>query len=656
MKRSHDNDQFQTFDLFDTLITRAVPSPEDIFVITGARLRELGLWSKDPAEYRNLRVASIAATYRRLRCEEITMAQIYETMASRIGWRSNDAQKAQAIEIALELASVRPIPEMRTRWEAAAPLRKAIVSDTYFSLDVIQEMLDRCGIKCAPERIFLSSVYCSRKSSGKLFRIVTEKFGIHPAHVHHVGDNAHSDLRSALKEGLSAELFESSRPRRYEAALKHLNAEAGPRIAGALRAARLAFPGGTEPERTLWEVGTTVAGPLLFSYVSWLLVMAREEGLQHLFFLARDGQILLRLAQKIDPAFPSSYLLASRQAWHLPSLTDVIDPKGLSWITDAHKTCSLRNVLGRLGIRPEEIAGVLEARGLAATQWESPLQHRKTIESIIAEEEVRSLVLERAAEARERVLAYLHSRGVFALDRIGIVDLGWNGRLQRSFSRILAQSGYPGRRQIDGFYFSLKNAVREEKDGRFHAYFGSDFAGRGGHAMLMEIFCSADHGGLLAFSPNHKGTIAPVLTCEQDDAVIGWGLPILHAAILAAAENLLAAGTETDLSPVEIGRLLKNPAAKTLELLADKPFPSEAEAFGRFPFTYDQYHAEVSEIAPAFSPGGALRMLLPAALRPKRRTLWMQGTLTRSLGSFARLTLPVVQWRTTLVNLLQRNG
>ena len=106
----------------------------------------------------------------------------------------------------------------------------------------------------------------------------------------------------------------------------------------------------------------------------------------------------------------------------------------------------------------------------------------------------------------------------------------------------------------------------------------------------------------------------------------------------------------------DLGRLLKNPAAKTLELLADKPFPSEAEAFGRFPFTYDQYHAEVSEIAPAFSPGGALRMLLPAALRPKRRTLWMQGTLTRSLGSFARLTLPFIQWRTTLVNLLQRNG
>jgi predicted HAD superfamily hydrolase len=642
---------FFTFDLFDTLITRTVLSPEDLFVGVGSRLRGSGLWSKSAAQFQKLRVAADGRTRRTLRIEEITLDQIYQTMAAGVGWSSEEAKKAQGIEIEEELAAVRPIAEMCARWAAIDPARKAIVSDTYFSVEVIEGMLDRCDVQCDRERLFLSSVYCKRKSAGQLFRLVASSLGVPASQIHHVGDNARSDLASARNEGLSAELYEGSAPRRYDRAMKDLDAEGGSRIAGALRCARLAFPGGTETERTLWEIGSMVAGPILFSYVAWVIAKAKQEDLQHLYFLARDGQILLHLARKIDPAFPSSYLLASRQAWHLPSIVNDIDEKSLSWIADAHAISSLRNVLNRVGIEPEEML----THGFPASVWELPVRARTRIDSLFADESLRALVFRRALEARERVQYYLENSGVLAVDRIGLVDLGWNGRLQRSLSRLLKESPGNDRRRMHGFYFSLRRANREKESGQFHSYSDSGFAKRRAHAMLMELFCSADHGGLLRFAWNEEGSVDPVLVDEEDGAVIAWGLRVLHSAILAAAENLLSAGREMELTAADVAVLLREPAAKALDLIADRPTRGEAEAFGRFPFTYDQYHAEVFEMGPAFPAGHALAMFLPATVRAKGRTMWMQATLVRSLGRSTPLALQLFRWRDTLVRSLQRS-
>lgn len=655
MKHSGNEPQIFTFDLFDTLITRTVLTPEDLFISVGARLQRSGLWSENQAPFQKLRVAADAITRRKLRIEEITLDHIYTTLASRIGWDSDEAKRAQAIEIEEELASVRPISDMCARWEAIDPARKAIISDTYFSLDVIQQMLDLCEIQCDSERLFLSSVYCKRKSTGRLFRLVTSSFGVEPSQIHHVGDNVRSDLASARKEGLSAELYEGSAPCRYERTMRNSDTERGSRIAGALRTARLSFPGGTNMERTLWEVGSMVAGPLLFSYVSWVIARAKEENLEHLYFLARDGQILLQLARKIDPAYPSSYLLASRQAWHLPSIIDDIDDKSLSWITDGHTHSSLRNVLKRVGTEPEEIADTLKAQGFQASGWEQPVHDRKRILALFKDENLRVIVFRRAQEARERVRIYLRSKGALAIDRIGLVDLGWNGRLQRSLSRLLRDKTFSNMRLIHGFYFSLKKGNREKESGKFHSYFGSNFARRRAHTLLLELFCSADHGGLLGFAWNDEGSVNPVLVHDENRDVIAWGLRTLQSSILTTAESLLSAGREMELNATEVASLLRAPAAEALDLIADRPTFSEAEAFGRFPFAYDQYHSEIIEMAPAFSAGQALAMFLPTFIRAKGRTMWMQATLVRSLRRFTSLALHLFRWRDTFISLFQRS-
>jgi predicted HAD superfamily hydrolase len=238
-----------TFDLFDTLITRNVLRPEDIFKKVGRRLRAAALWSHSEERFSRERIAAGTRTLRRLRVEEITLTQIYETLAANAGWSEEQAVQAMALEIEEELAAMRPIAEMRDRFNALDTASKAIVSDTYYSQSTIKQMLERCGIECPPDRVFLSSTLDKRKSTGRLFPYVAQQLDTATGDILHTGDNEHSDLKSAQSQGFAAERYIGSRPNRYESILRAADPDIDTSISGALRIARLAFSKGSEINR-----------------------------------------------------------------------------------------------------------------------------------------------------------------------------------------------------------------------------------------------------------------------------------------------------------------------------------------------------------------------------------------------------------------------
>jgi predicted HAD superfamily hydrolase len=641
-----------TFDLFDTLITRNVLRPEDIFKKVGRRLRAAALWPHSEERFSRERIAAGTRTLRRLRVEEITLTQIYETLAANAGWSEEQAVQAMALEIAEELAAMRPIAEMRDRFNALDTASKAIVSDTYYSQSTIKQMLERCGIECPPDRVFLSSTLDKRKSTGRLFPYVAQQLDTATGDILHTGDNEHSDLKSAQSQGFAAERYIGSLPNRYESILRAADPDIDTSISGALRIARLAFSKGSEIERTLWDTGTQVAGPILFGYVAWVLETDKTQGIKHLYFLARDGQILLELARRIDPTLPTSYLFASRQAWHLPSIDSAVNEQALSWLADEHALFTLRSVLARVNVRPDEVASALQTHGIDAAAWDKPVGDRTRLIELLTDPALRILIAERAQQARGRLVKYLNAEGVLKVSHIGIVDLGWNGRLQRSLLRVLEIASPDAERRVDGFYLSLKKGSHSETRSIFHAYYDPGLAWDQGLALMMELFCSADHGGLLGFTEDAEGKIHPMFAQGQNEAVLAWGLRTLHAATLAAADHILALGQEKNLSPAEMAKHLKQPALAALNQLVTHPSKHEAEALGRFPFNL--HHAEVLEMAPQMSVGNTLATILPASIRAKQRTLWMQGTLVRSLSRFTPLALRVFRLREAAIRRLHR--
>jgi len=72
----------------------------------------------------------------------------------------------------------------------------------------------------------------------------------------------------------------------------------GSLVAGASRLARLGIETPAEL-RPIVDVATGVAGPILAAYVLWVLNNAQREGISRLYFVARDGEILYLIAQRL---------------------------------------------------------------------------------------------------------------------------------------------------------------------------------------------------------------------------------------------------------------------------------------------------------------------------------------------------------------------
>src|SRR5690606_37293147 len=80
------------------------------------------------------------------------------------------------------------------------------------------------------------------------------------------------------------------------------------------------------------EVGYAVAGPMLVSFVQWLIARARERQVDRLYFLAREGQLIAetydRFARAQADLPEGRYLVVSRRAVNVPairSIEDVLD-------------------------------------------------------------------------------------------------------------------------------------------------------------------------------------------------------------------------------------------------------------------------------------------------------------------------------------------
>jgi predicted HAD superfamily hydrolase len=641
-----------TFDLFDTLVTRRCLRPEHLFWDVAARLQRNGLLDAPIESFFSARIAADTEARRRIHVEEITLDQIYDVLAEKYSWTDEKKHAAIQIEIESEKSAVIPIAEIAACWKLRDDAEKAIISDTYLDTQSLMGLLRECGINCDLNRLFPSSRFGCTKSQGGLYPLVAKTLGVDIASILHTGDNTVSDIQQAQRAGATANYFPYSHPTRYDSIYFGPGGHDRSLIAGALRAGRLQFPGGDPAQRSLWSVGSSIAAPLLLSYVLWVIEESKARGITHLYFLSRDGQVLLEIAKIIDPSLSCSYLLASRQAWHLPSITE-IDAGALSWILADAKKSSLRQALSRVEINPGEIRQLLEGYGYAETQWDTIGLNLELATKLFEDSDLRSIIIDRASKARKRLLSYLRSEGVTDKDHVAIVDLGWHGRLQRSLSRILSIEAPSDGRKITGFYFSLAATPQESVSGQFCAYYDSSIGKK--YALMLELMCAADHGGLRGFRQD-EGTVSPILSAEVDTDVISWGLSWLRGGIFAAVDALHYTAKQQGLSFAEIGKLLKEPARTAFIEFVEMPEPQEAKAFGLFPFTFDQYHSQIVATAPVVSLQKTFVLMLLGSHRSSGiPTPWIEGTLVNSLPPWSRKSsLTLLRWRQLLLNQIKK--
>jgi FMN phosphatase YigB (HAD superfamily) len=627
----------RSFDIFDTVLTRVVGSPEAVFLCTGQNAFREGLITMSPKEFKHLRIKAETEARRKKGGREVTLEDIYESLAELGGISLENVQSLLKIELEIEDSGLRPVNVLAGEVADARVNHGtvAFLSDMYLPAKFLETKLRSYGLFRDGDHLLVSADQGATKYSGKLYLVFLGNVGLKPAELLHRGDNWMSDVQMPKRLGIRTAHFDASALNRYERILENYSepTEAVTSFfAGASRLVRLDSVSSSPRTAALRSVAAGVAGPTLLSYVLWVLRRADQLKLKRIYFLARDGQILLKLARIAAPIVGFTgdlrYLHASRQALRLPT-TNLTDPEALRWSLDDTTFISIISFLESLDLTVAGLEDVLLRHGLdpAAARDNLDKVSRQKLPGLIRDARFRrSIGL--AAEERKRYLTkYLQQEGVVGADECGIVDLGWNGTLQVALECVIKE-----KKAIMpvGFYFGLSRRASEAGLGKREAFFFDEGRKTGFLQReywvepMLEVFCAADHGTTLRFEPS-SGRVIPVLKSPRNDAVLAWGLVAQQKAILQFA------GFALDNCPSGLNPESLRPAIH--ELLGsfwNSPSTAEAEAWGTYPYADDQTEACWQELGEPFGWVDCLRSVYRGKLTSPHRAGWIAGGLMRS--------------------------
>jgi len=188
IKSKIDQAEIISFDIFDTLLLRSVPHPQDVFTIIAQKYAiENFKKQRIKAEWKAREKTSFC---------EVTLDEIYAYLPG----------IKQAYEKSVEEELLFTNQEMMDLYQYAYMRGKRIIaiSDMYLDQDFLYTLLDKNGFN-AIEKLFVSSTYKATKVNGNLYAKVLEELQIdNPSKLLHIGDNYHSDVKMAKNMGIKA--------------------------------------------------------------------------------------------------------------------------------------------------------------------------------------------------------------------------------------------------------------------------------------------------------------------------------------------------------------------------------------------------------------------------------------------------------------------
>jgi hypothetical protein len=375
----------------------------------------------------------------------------------------------------------------------------------------------------------------------------------------------------------------------------------------------------------IFDTACSVAAPLLISFTLWTLIEARRLGLKKLHFLARDGQILARVAtllsQWLDSGIEIGYLLASRRALAMAAL-DLDDPFCTEVLARMSSRRSLAQLAVTLDVSADSLLALIDPNSTTLTPGSVVTDNvlHLLLESL-ATSPIGSAIRTSAREQREAALSYLESQGVCATSKVGIVDIGWMGNLQYFLFQLLRHSRAE-KPTIHGLYFGL-HARPPDSSGATRTYVETPYPF---HEELLELFCAADHGSVKAFRRSPTGEATIELQSAADENAIRWGVATQQEAIVSYTRNILQKLPRAQVDPLELQAFLGTWAKASFVHFHRAPSRQEAEVYGAFLHASDLNHSVHQQVAPITDMLSAIR---PWTSKQKE-TLWPQATLIRS--------------------------
>ena len=330
-----------SFDVFDTLVVRPLERSTDIFELLDKMFGEM---SDASISFHKLRNEAESVLRRRIirgeyPAEDITLTDIYKLLHDEFGIDKHITDSLMQEEVSIECKLLRPRESGRVLWdEAMASGREVIItSDMYLEKKHIEKILFINGYEGYKD-IFVSSDTGKRKTTGNLYRYVSESLGVPASAILHIGDNRESDYKMALQAGFKAMWLPSAisvydrfgcshQVEKICTDLTDWEAAKTSVGIGAMRAMAAnryfddpfrSFEPDSDYNADPYFVGYGALGMHLLSLTKWLSENVLRDRVSRLVFMARDGylpKIAYDIYRKTHPELPpSDYLHVSRRS------------------------------------------------------------------------------------------------------------------------------------------------------------------------------------------------------------------------------------------------------------------------------------------------------------------------------------------------------
>lgn len=478
-----------SFDIFDTLISRMLYDPDDLFDIMDEILRKK---DKLKVSFKEMRKNAEQKAREELK-KDCTLDEIYCFMSKYYNLSKKKEEEYKKLEIDLEVNLCIPRKDMLEVFNQLKKKNKTIIltSDMYLPKHVIEDMLKKCGYS-GYKHFFLSNEENKRKDTKEIWKAVLKKYP-HQKIVH-IGDNENSDVIypkhfaiNTLKIKSGKELLDDSEVKIYLDEIIY-NRKPSDSVQLGIIINKILFnsPFSNGKINTLEDFSYSYIAPLMLSLMEFIQEKANNK--DQILFLAREGYNLQKLYQDYCAIFgvkeiKNAYFLASRRA----VTNATIDTE-----KDLELLCQ-KIFEGKIKKFFEEVLGISYQE--EDFEIKLPRDYNLVIKKV---KKYKKQIFAKTELHKKNYLNYVNQNiKNYQKKDLCLVDLGYSGTIQYYLTKMLEQ-------EVEGIYLTNSDTVkRYTKKSKLNFCF--DITAKEKYkkiyyySLVLEFFLSAPTGQLIGF-------------------------------------------------------------------------------------------------------------------------------------------------------------
>lgn len=581
-----------SFDIFDTVLTRRLSCPTDVFTILDDRLRKEGFRLPPLGLFRALRMRCERWSRRFESSREVLLPDIYRLLGRFLFWSESQCTRAAEVEREIEASVLVATPfGLKAVNDARSQGHKiAFISDMYLEEKFLRSLLTRENLCEEGELIAVSGEWKCSKADQTIWPTILKRCDISAKELFHQGDNLHSDVSSPQKHGIAAKRLgtgELSRWEQWQSNDSPMSVDEWGRIAALSRTSRVSCE---QPDDYWTKLGAGVIGPLLAGFASWTLAQARKADIQTLWFLSRDGWLFHQAAQVLngDKRLNLKYVGINRLQLRYASegprpLNELFsDSRKITW-----------NLLGdRLRFSVREMGQLKDATNVATVEESDliPPSLQVLLSNVLMEPDWQKVREQRASEAGEAVKSYLAQCQAEGTGRLGIVDVGWAGRTQDALVEYCPSL-------VHGYYMGLSSQKSNDSPKQAWLF---DTDRHLGHESLnifqrmIEVLIGGVSGPLLGYQKHDQEWVPDFATTEWGEEAPGREM------MQRAALEFVKLSAQPDYAGWWSAESMQTYAGWNMRRLLQQPTAEDASAFLHWQITTDDAHQDSIEPARGF--------------------------------------------------------